>query len=481
MLITGNKVDMDRYRRLFKNTILFTIGNIGSKLIIFMLVPLYTYTMTTSEYGTVDIIMTVSSLLLPFITLSVQDAILRFGMNSDVDDADVFQNAVIIVFIGSIILVLLSPIIQLYDTVSKLVPYLIAITILGAFRSVLSTYLKCINKIKIYTIDSILFAFLLALFNIYFLFFMKLSVQGYLLSILLSSGISILFIIIFGRFRLHSINKKVNFNLMKVMIIFSLPLILNTIAWWINSYFDRFMIDKMLTLNDVGLYAIATKMPSLLTTVFAIFIQAWAISSIMEFDKSDSPIFFGEIFGYLWLISILMSSGLIVIIKPVMFLYVDIDFFGSWIYVPFLIIGAVYLALANFIGSIYIVSNRSSRVMATTIFGAIINIVLNIILIPMIGLMGAVLPTMLSYIAIFVYRLLDSRKIFIFDIKIKKFVLSSILLITQATLMTFQLFNSYFMHILSLIIFICIFYINRADIFELMSFIRIKYFRKEDK
>lgn len=98
----------DKFKKLASNTMIFAIGSIGSKFITFLLVPIYTNTLTTAEYGTTEIVVTAINLLIPFLSLSIQDAVLRFGLAPDVEAKKVIKNAVFIVGIGSIISCLLG-------------------------------------------------------------------------------------------------------------------------------------------------------------------------------------------------------------------------------------------------------------------------------------------------------------------------------------------------------------------------------------
>ena len=68
---------MNRERALFKNTVIITIGKICTQLITFFLLPLYTSILTTEEYGTVDLLNTLASLLLPIVTFQVEQAVFR--------------------------------------------------------------------------------------------------------------------------------------------------------------------------------------------------------------------------------------------------------------------------------------------------------------------------------------------------------------------------------------------------------------------
>ena len=85
---------------LIKNTIIFTMGNLGSKLISFFLVPLYTYALTATEYGVVDLIVTVGTVAVPVLTLNISEAVMRFALDKDADKKKITQIGTGILIIG---------------------------------------------------------------------------------------------------------------------------------------------------------------------------------------------------------------------------------------------------------------------------------------------------------------------------------------------------------------------------------------------
>ena len=87
---------MNKYKKLLSNSLVFTIGNLGSKLLVFLLVPLYTYAMTPQEYGMADLYQTTANLLLPLITMNVFDATLSFAMEKSMTKESVLTNSLVV-------------------------------------------------------------------------------------------------------------------------------------------------------------------------------------------------------------------------------------------------------------------------------------------------------------------------------------------------------------------------------------------------
>jgi hypothetical protein len=107
-----------KFKALIKDTIFFAIGSIGSKLILFFLVPLYTNFLSTSEYGVADLIFTVSQLLIPIFSVVIYSAVLRFGLTEGQSKEDCLLCGYIVLIIGSIICIISTPFMSLYQSIA---------------------------------------------------------------------------------------------------------------------------------------------------------------------------------------------------------------------------------------------------------------------------------------------------------------------------------------------------------------------------
>ena len=97
-----------KYMKLFSNTAIFAISNALSKIILSLLLPLYTRTMTTGEYGTVELITTLSQLLYPALSLSIQDSAFRFAMDRKKKAEQVLKNSLLVVLAGCVVFIPVS-------------------------------------------------------------------------------------------------------------------------------------------------------------------------------------------------------------------------------------------------------------------------------------------------------------------------------------------------------------------------------------
>ena len=114
---------MSKYKKLVGNSFIFAVGNLGSKLISFVLVPLYTYYLTTKEYGQVDLVTTTVSLMIPIVSGGISVAVLRFALDKEVDKKSVVTNATVIALIGILLTAVCYPLLaatKAFDKISSI-------------------------------------------------------------------------------------------------------------------------------------------------------------------------------------------------------------------------------------------------------------------------------------------------------------------------------------------------------------------------
>lgn len=182
--LTMNK----KYKNLLLNTVVFSIGTIGSKLILFFLVPFYTNVLSVTDYGISELIFSISQLLIPLFSLAIYDGLLRFGLSKAYDKKEVFQISNFVLLTGSLLLVCLTPLFEFYEAAAEWKWYICSYGIVSFFSTNNLTYLKVNEKNKAYSILCVVQALLLALFNILFLLVLKMGISGYILSSICSTG-----------------------------------------------------------------------------------------------------------------------------------------------------------------------------------------------------------------------------------------------------------------------------------------------------
>ena len=457
-----------RNKYLLKNTVIFSIGNFGTKIISFFLVPLYTNILTTREYGTVDLIYTIGMVLVPLLTLNIGESIMRFALDKNADCDKIMSTGITILIFGAIIGLLILPIANLFESVSNYSIYIYLYTLTLAFSQIFLCYLRGKEFLLKYSIGNIIQSLTIAIFNIIFLIGMKKGIEGYLMAYILANVCTGLYGFWAGKVNLVIKKYSIDIELSKNMIKYSVVLIPNSFMWWIMNSSDRMMVSAMISVTANGVYAVAYKIPTLLSTITTIFNQAWSYSAIREDESEDKEEYNNRVYDNLVTIVIVVATGLLMIMKPFLSVYVGKEYYTAWHYVPYLIVGFVFMTLGSFIATSYTVHKDSMGFLISGTVGAIINLILNFILIPMMGVSGAAFATCISYFGVFAYRIKDTQKYIKLRVFKRKQICGYALLILSA--MTCYLDNCIGQTLL-VIEFICIILLNKEFVKGMLKII----------
>lgn len=404
----NNRVSKNKY--LIKNTLIFAIGNFATKLISFFLVPLYTSVMTTAEYGIVDLLYTVATFLVPLFTFNIIESVLRFSLDKNNNQNKIISIATIICIFTAIISILTIPVLSLFDNYKEYAVLFYIYVVTFAISQILLVNFKGKEQLKLYSLGNFLYTLMIAIFNIIFLIWFNWGIKGYFLAYIVANILISIFGFIFGKIIEDIKNFEFDKKLFIQMIKYSIVLIPTSFMWWIMNFMDRIIITKYLGASANGIYAVSYKIPTILSVLSSIFTQAWLFSAIKEKDSDDNETYTNSVFNFLSFGIIVSADLLLLIIKPFFKIYVASDYYIAWKYVPFLMIGYIFLTLSTFVSTSYNVNKDSRGMLYSALVGAILNLILNLILIPIIDVYGAALATTISYIAVFVFRIFNTGK-----------------------------------------------------------------------
>lgn len=403
-----------KYRDLLINTLVFFIGNVGSKVVTFLLVPLYTAVLTTNEFGSVDLMTTTVQLLIPILSLNIQDAVLRFALDSSCQRENVFRISSRVMLVSSCVLsigLIALKKLGIFPFTFNYLLFLFAAFVVGMVNKIFTMYLKAKNKMKIIAVCGVMNTIVTCVINFLLLLGLKMGVNGYMIAYVSGTLAANIGMYVFGDLRNDLKTGRWETGLARLMIIYSFPMIANTLAWWINSASDRYILTWFCGTAINGIYSLSYKIPSILSILQGTFYSAWSVSAITEFDKDDTDGFIGQVFSLYAVASLVLCSGIMLFnIFIACFLYSN-EFFVAWKYVPVLLMGTLFNGYALFVGCMFTAAKKTKIISWTTMVGATVNTVFNFALIPIIGAMGAAISTLLGYVVVFTIRLYCLREI----------------------------------------------------------------------
>lgn len=433
---------MDKYKKLASNTLIFAIGTFSSKILSFLLMPFVTRMMGTGDYGSADLIQQTVNVLIPVVTLQVNSAALRFSLDRAKNKADVFTVGVRTTLIGFVIFLFFSYPISLITindfNLGEYILLIVLFVLVSSFRQLCQQFVRGSGYVKLFAIDGIISTATTLLFTILFLGPFKWGVTGYIMAIIASDACSVIFFTVTAKLYRYVKPKVLEKSITSQMLKYCVPLIPTVILWWIINVSDRYMITYFVGSSANGLYTAASKIPNFVILFSQIFIDAWQLSAVDEQENKEARAhFFTKVFRVYSGGVFAVASGLILFCQFITKILVSDAFYDSWQYVPILIIATTYSCIVNFLASVYMAEKKSVMSLLTASSGAVTNIVLNFVFIPIMGANGAALATVCAFLVVFVTRGLNTRKYIKINFKLPLMITETVILVGQSALILY--------------------------------------------
>lgn len=403
---------MKQEKELIKNTFIIAIGKFSTQIISFLLVSLYTAKLTTEQYGSYDLIITIITFITPFITLTLEESMFRFlidAKNKREEKSIITQTVLTILtmlFIACVIIFLVIKIFKI-NTTKLFIPYVIAVVLMALMNALV----RGLGKIKLYSLSNFILSILTITLNIVLICGTDLKVDGLLLPVIIANLVMVIFLSIRVNLKEFIDIKTVNKSLMKEMLAYSIPLIPHSLSWTIINLSDRVVISSILGTASNGIYAISNKFPTIINTVYNYFAIAWKESAAKALHEENSERYYNKI--YLSLKNIVYSAtiGVIAVVPFIFNILIKGGYKESYLYIPILVFSVYFSNMASFYGGIFSAYKRTKIIGTTTLISAVINLVINLIFIKFIGIYAAAISTLVSSIFLYVYRKYKIKKL----------------------------------------------------------------------
>lgn len=451
------------FKVLAGNTIVFALGNGATLIISFFMIPVYTSVLSTKDFGISDIIVTTIAMLSPVFSLNIFTAVFRWALDNNNSENEIYTNGLLVSFVGSILSLFLGCILWIagikYSWAIGI--NLAAVLMLNHFQN----FTRGINKIKLYSFSGLVGTFVNVISNILLMIILPWGIKGYLISLILGNVSISIFLIIFGRLNKYWDKSKISKEKIKTMLIYSMPMIPNSFTWWMTNDASRVIIMIVIGPAGNGLYAVANKIPSLITTLFGLFQNAWQISAVDISKGEEAEKVYTVVFNIVLALLFFGAAVIVSIIKYFMRFYVANSYYEAWKFIPILLLTAVFSNISAFLGTTYLVKKKTKGLFSTTIWGMIINVILSILLIPLFGLYGASFSGAIGFLFVSTLRLKQTSEWITIKIewKLQVLLISGYLVISSIEYLTNELFIIKIIILSSMFLFI-LFYIKRTSL-----------------
>lgn len=430
---------MSKGKDLAKNTAIVSIGKICTQLITFFLLPVYTAVLSNEEYGVVDLLNTLTSLLLPIATLQIEQGIFRYLLDCRENKE---KQTTLITTVSKFILVQSSICILIFLCASPFIHneykyFLMANLLMGILSSISLQICRGLGDNKTYAVGSFITGALTVILNVIFIVAFKWGAYGMLIATAISNLLCAIYVFVKKKIYKYIDIKQNDKKLLKDIVKYSVPLIPNMISWWIVSASDRTIISAVIGVAQNGIYSAANKFSGIFSTLYSVFNLTWTESASININSEDRDEFFSKIFDFIVRFFGSLCLGTIAVMPFVFGILVNEKFAESYYQIPILILGSVFNILVSFLGSVYVAKKLTKEIAKTSIIAAIINIVVNIALINQIGLYAASISTVIAYFAMFIYRWIDVKKYV--SIKINKTLIAVLSVSFLVAIITYYL------------------------------------------
>ena len=426
-----NEAHSERSSKFLKDLGIYAIGNLGSKIITFAMVAVYTHFIDKSDMGYYDLCLTILFLILPFVTLQLRDGAFRFLLETN----DVEQRSRIITFtyrtlLYSTAISLVATLLLAMFTSIDYVWYCFVLLIVMSFYEVITQVARGLGNNVAFVTAGIVSSLGIGVFSIVFVVILPWGIAGIFISNILARIVALAYlemhmkiIATYCKFKIKV--KQVSRDLIK----YSLPLLPGALCWWLTGSSDRWFINHFVGLDANGVYAVAFRFNSIILILATIFYQAWQETAILQYNSPDRDKFFSKMFNtYIAVLAILLTaySFILKICYPTI---ISANYQESVYYLYPMGIAAVIFALSAFFDMGYQCAKDTISTLPAIVFAAVVNLVCNLLLVRYFGVYGAIATSIITYLVLFLWRMHDMKRYFKLTIYRSSIIAVAIILI----------------------------------------------------
>lgn len=403
---------MNKQKELAVNTAILTIGKICTQFVSFMLLPLYTALLTPEEYGIVDLFNTYILLLVPLFNWQFENGLFRFMVDcrgNEKKQKELFST-VFITNVCQIILYIMFYILLNRYMQSEYKIFLAIDVVLNIMLNTLMQFPRGLGNNVAYAMASFISAFITIIFNVFFIAGLKMGAYGMFCATVIAKMVTLLYLILSQKVWRFFSYKLFNRKLFKEVSEYSLPLIPNQLSWWVIGASDRTVISHTLGVFANGIYTVANKFPSLFSTFYSIFNMSWTESVAVHMYDEDRDVFLEETINTMFRFFAAANIGIIACMPFVFPIMVDSQYQEAYYQIPILMIGILFQVVMGLFSVIFVALKKSAEIAKTTVYAAITNLVVDIVLIKFIGLYAASISTLVAFAVVAIYRYYNVRK-----------------------------------------------------------------------
>ncbi len=438
------------FRKLFRQSAIYGLGTLSTKLAGFVLIPLYTRSFSVAEFGVLGLLEVSAAVVMAFFGMSLYSAFFRWYWDkSSEGKKDSLFYTVTIFQIGIAILAYLAALpflksmsVLLFKTPAN--SYLIQLMFISALLQLVltmpNTLLRLQERPWLFTLANVMQLIFSLLVTVYFVAYKHAGIEGIYYGQIIGS---LAFAAVLIRFSIRNMTLKFEGELLREMLVYCLPLFMSGVALVMLNVTDRYALSILGNMADVGLYSYGFKLANTLN-VFLITSVNFAIQPMIYrmMNAPDNKRFYAKLMTYYTFGTMIFALGMMVFGMEITKLFAKrVEYFDAWYIFPFVIYSIVFGMMKDVATTGLSISKKTKIIAFTVIVTAVINIILLAVFIPLFGNVGAAMSKLVSMIVFFGLTYYYAQKEFTIPYEMGRIVL---LLVTGAALyLVSMIFNAW--------------------------------------
>lgn len=475
---------MSLYQKLFKQTTIYGLATVLPRMLSFFLVRLHTDQLqNTADYGVVTIVFSWIIFMNVILSYGMETAFFRF-YNTEINNHKVKQTSLTMLLCSSMLFLIITVIFK--ENIANLIeiPQEYLLIVIGTLffdalviipfaniRLQQQPIRYAVIKVANTTINLVLNLFFLLLlpklasnYPIFNWIYISNFEVGYIfLANLVASFLTFVYLLP----DYFKVKLSIDKELAKRMLVYALPILLAGVAFAINEHFDKILLEKLLpddiAKQEVGIYATCYKLGLfmvLFTTAFRLGIEPFLFSYAQNEDAKKT---YALITKYFVILGCIIMLGVIVFADVLKIIMINEKYWNAMAVVPLIILANLFLGIYNNLSIWYKLTNRTIYGAYISIFGAVITLILNFLLIPKYSYMGSAWATLAAYFSMMMVSYWLGKKYYDVPYQVGK-ILLYLLISTALSGIYFYLFReNYIVGITFVALFTIIVYFNERQ------------------
>lgn len=404
-------------QQLGKTSVIYGLGSASSKILAFLLLPIYTRFLTPEDYGVLALLTTTATIIGLITQMGIGSALFWAILREEIDERTSISTALFFLLIEGVlvfgVLGLFTPQLSamIFDTrqYSYLLQLTFTVTLLSSIDLVFMATLRIREKARTYAFFSLTSFIVSTFFKIFFVVVLDLGLDGIIYSNVI---VALIFAVIYIVYLQPYISLRISYPILKRMLVFGAPLITIGISNLVMTSADRYVLQEFSTTTEVGLYSLGYNMGLAIMLAVQAVQLAWPAQFLTITKQDNAPIQLSQITTYYFgamaflalLISIFAREAIIVLTTGA--------YYSAYVVVPLIVVSYLLHGMRNMTNIGLWLENKNKYLIPITLVAALLNLLLNFWLIPDHGMLGAAWATIIAYSALLTMQLVINLRFY---------------------------------------------------------------------